>query len=159
MLRLEMRAVRAGAGIALATAVTTALAATAIAASPLQLVVAPASGHRSTTFTVHFVAPAASGIYGTTTHGYSLVATGPRQRSGCTDSVALAPVASSAGEAMAVRLRPARGQRWCGGRFTGHVDESSRPNCGPPVAERSEFECPQFVLVDRIGDFRFKVAK
>jgi hypothetical protein len=136
----------------------------ALAATGTALPVAPARGHLHTTFTVDFTAPNASGSFGGQTRSYELSATPLHAGRGCIDSVSMAPDATSAGEAIAVVLRPRHlGGRWCAGTYTGSVVEVGHATCGPIVAQHTDPDgvaCPQYVAVlDRIGSFRFRVVR
>ena len=166
-----MRGVRTVIVPAAIAAATAALLLPATLAAQAQQVptlrVTPRSGTVRTTFTVHFKAPVASGTDGSTFHSYELSATGPKGAAHCVDQVNMSPVATSAGEAMAVHLKPAQfGGTWCVGKYTGEVLETSRPQCGPPVASADGdfIICPQvepnprFLMVaSELGKFSFRV--
>jgi hypothetical protein len=155
-----MRGLR-GVGVVLAAGITAAVAAAASATStvPPRLPVTPASGHLHTRFTVHFTAPSPSGQSGGQNHAYRLIASPAHRRSGCIDSVSMAPTASSAGEAMAVRLRPRRlGGRWCAERYAGRVTETVEPAC-QPIMQRRTAVCPQYIALITIGRFSFRVRR
>jgi hypothetical protein len=130
-----------------------------------KLGVAPSAGVGTTTFTVRFTAPNASGSTGTAglSHRYSVTATGPQGASGCVDSLALAPLASRPGQRVAVRLAPGRlGGQWCAGRWSGRVVEMSRPICGPiPAgsARSAMVACPMFIVIRWLGVFDFRVGR
>lgn len=144
------------------TAVATGSALAALPNSAPKLRVTPASGDPTSTFTVVFRAPAASGRSGSfgLLRRYELSASGPAGASGCVDSRSLDPTAARAGQMLHVKLRPAAGGAgWCLGEWSGVVNEVGLPDCGPVVARTGMILCPQYIaLVDRIGRFSFRVG-
>ena len=136
--------------------------ATAAAGTAPTLAVSPPSGHARTTFTVHFTAPAPSGRSGTEARSYHLSAAPAKRRSGCVDSVAATPIATTANQAMAVRLAPRNvGGRWCTEKYTGEVTETIQPACSPilPGQTRRAIVCPQYIALVPIGTFSFRVTR
>jgi hypothetical protein len=122
-----------------------------------RLHVTPASGSATTVFTIHFDARQASGRSDGSMHAYTLNAAPQRPARGCVTAVTFTAYATAAGESLAIKLVPGRfGRRWCSGTYTGEVGETVGPGCGPvtdgPVA------CPMYVLLERIGTFRFTVS-
>jgi hypothetical protein len=127
------------------------------------LQVTPARGTPRTAFSVHFVAPVATGAYGGSDRSYALSAAPVTRSRGCITSVSLSPDVTTAGEAVSVKLDPARlGGRWCLARYSGTVDEIGRASCGPIVARgpADAMVCPQYeVVLARLGTFSFRVAR
>jgi hypothetical protein len=166
-------AVGAGAGVLVATASPAAAApgrtgspAAGWATSPAprraalavipRLRVTPASGRATTVFTIHFDARQPSGRSNGFMYAYTLNAAPQRPARGCATAVTFAPRATAAGQSLAVKLVPSRfGRHWCKGTYTGEVGETVGPGCGPvtdgPVA------CPMYMVLERIGTFRFTV--
>lgn len=123
-----------------------------------KLLVTPAAGGDHSVFTVHFIAKQRTGLYDGEAHTYSLTAGPVRYRSGCVDAVSLVPRPDADDEPMAVHLVPSEGgHQWCIGDYSGEVSETVGPGCGP-VATGSPTACPMFVVLERIGNFRFKVS-
>jgi hypothetical protein len=158
----RLRFLRAVAPITVAMGVAAGSALAALPISAPKLRVTPATGTPSSTFTVVFRAPAASGRSGSfgMLRRYELSASGPAGASGCVDSLSLAPTATRAGQWLHVKLRPAaRRAGWCPGEWSGAVNEVALPACGPVVARAGSVLCPQYIeLVDRIGRFAFSVG-
>jgi hypothetical protein len=139
--------------IALAVSVTAAFAAgTAVSVKPRR-------GGASTTFTISFRAPDATGVNGALER-YYLVQGSTRTRARCTSEFSLrAPASagapgSAAGTVLHVRVRPGTGAgHWCTGLFHGRIDEFAGPVC-----EKGKL-CPLFLVVIRqIGAFSFRVV-
>jgi hypothetical protein len=138
--------------------------ASATVTSVPKLRVSPASGKPGSTFTVHFTAHGPTGPSDGSSHYYELTSSGGRGKS-CLHSASMAPTVTRSNQAMAVKLSPAKlGGHWCTGTHSGSVTETVRPACGPIVAGpagaevREAIACPQFIMVDRIGTFSFKVS-
>jgi hypothetical protein len=156
-------ATRVGIPVAMAAAAAAVVWATvAIAATVPRLRVTPGKSGSRSAFTVYFTAPEPSGTHGGTAYRYSVsaaAAAGSRHR-GCVGTTTAAPVATRAGEAMAVGLRPSGGSRhWCLGRFHGAVTETISPMCTPAGSGHPQMFCPQFIAIRRLGTFAFDVRR
>lgn len=126
-------------------------AASAEAADGIRPHVSPASGSPSTTFTVSFVAPARTGVTGSTRLVDEVTVSNPATPSRCAASVTrVAPVARR-GELVHVALRPAAGMGWCAGGVTGKVLELQTAVCPPRSL------CPMYERLRALGTFTFSV--
>lgn len=130
-----VRGVRTGlTGVAIGlSAALVAVTAAIAAAMPAKVGVAPAKGASQAAFTVHFIAPNASGT--ANGHDYAYIVSASLQGPGtttCEQSVRVAPTITVARRTVKVMLRPHSGG-WCAGTYTGSVLETVRMNCGPPV--------------------------
>jgi hypothetical protein len=151
----------AGLAIMIATGPTAVIAVARAASPPPKLRVSPAAGHRRTVFTVHFTAPAKSGRAGVRSIAYRATVTGPAGATGCVASMTMQPVATSAGQSVAVGFNPRRrGGRWCAGAYTGQVTEIVMPSCGPPIVGAQMIVCPAVVAGQiPLGTFSFRVHR
>jgi hypothetical protein len=135
-----------GAAIVFVLAVANAGAATGIHVSP-------ASGAPSATFMVSFVVPTQTGVKGSVRTRDQVTASASATAGGCTGStLELAPVAAR-GSLVHVSLRPARGEHWCTGTFTGKVLELQTPVCPPRSL------CPMYERLRTLGTFSFSVRR
>jgi hypothetical protein len=118
------------------------------------LTVDPRTGNPLTTFTLRFIAPAATRRIGHSRFGYVLSLTsvgGP----GCLAARSIAVAAARRGELIPVTLDPRRlGGIWCLGSYTARVVEVETPVCAPGNM------CPQFVrVVGTVGSTTFRVVR
>ncbi|MGO9821576.1 MAG: hypothetical protein ACLPTJ_13115 [Solirubrobacteraceae bacterium] len=117
------------------------------------LSVTPASGGRTSVFTLRFVAPASTGVDGHSTISYTLGITGP-SGGRCAGSRSVPVPLAAKGERVAVALGPATlGGNWCVGTYRARVVELQRPVCAPGAV------CPQYIrVVAVIGNVTFRVT-
>jgi hypothetical protein len=115
--------------------------------------VTPASGHRTTVFTLRFVAPASAGADGYSTISYTLGITGPAG-GGCVGSHSVPVPLATKGAPVSVGLGPATlGVSWCPGTYRARVLELQRPVCAAGSA------CPQYIrVVGVVGTATFRVT-
>jgi hypothetical protein len=117
------------------------------------LSVTPATATPTTAVHFSFVAPAASGRFGSTDSVYTLSVVGPH-RGGCVSTTSRTLPAIARGQQVSATLDPGQlGGHWCPGTYTARVDELARPIC--PVGQA----CPQFVrLMATVGPATFRVT-
>jgi hypothetical protein len=99
-----------------------------------------------------FVAPAASGRFGSTASSYTLSVVGPHA-AGCVSTTSRTLPAVARGQQVSAVLDPGQlGGHWCTGTYTARIDELARPIC--PAGQA----CPQFVrLMATVGPATFRV--
>jgi len=124
------------------------------ARSPSRLSATPSAGSPTTTFSLRFTAPAASGRVGGSRLGYTLSLTGPGAVE-CIGARSLPVPATTRNAPTQIELAPGRlGGRWCAGTYTTRVVELETPVCAPGTM------CPQFVrLVGTVATARFRVKR
>jgi hypothetical protein len=118
-----------------------------------ELLVAPSSGHRGTTFTFTFKAPQSAGRHGSTRTEYTL-AVATRFRTGCLAERTVPVENAVKGADVTISLDPMKsGGLWCRGTYTARVTEVQMPYCSPGTM------CPQFVrVVATVGRTTFRVT-
>jgi hypothetical protein len=127
---------------------------TSTASSSIQsrLTVSPSTGAPTTTFTLHFNAPASSGKLGHTQLGYTVSLSGPAG-AGCLSARSVGLPTALKDTPILVALDPAKlGGTWCAGTHTARAVELQTPICSPGTM------CPDFIrVVGTVGTVTFRV--
>jgi hypothetical protein len=117
-----------------------------------RLTVLPSTGAPTTTFTLHFNAPASSGKLGQTQLGYTVGLSGPTG-AGCLSARSVELPTALKDTPIPVALDPAKlGGTWCAGTHTARVVELETPVCAPGTM------CPDYIrVVGTVGTATFRV--
>jgi hypothetical protein len=120
--------------------------------TPSRLTVSPSTGAPTTTFTLHFNAPASSGKLGQTRLGYTVSLSGPAG-AGCLSARSVGLPTALKDTPIPVALDPAKlGGTWCAGTHTARAVEVETPICSPGTM------CPDFIrVVGTVGTATFRV--
>jgi hypothetical protein len=125
---------------------------TASSSTQSRLTVSPSTGAPTTTFTLHFKAPASSGKLGHTQLGYTVSLSGPAG-AGCLSARSVGLPTALKDTPIPVVLDPAKlGRTWCTGTHTARAVELQTPICSPGTM------CPDFIrVVGTVGTVTFRV--
>jgi hypothetical protein len=120
--------------------------------TPSRLTVSPSTGAPTTTFTLHFNAPASSRSLGHTRLGYTVSLSGPAG-AGCLSARSVGLPTALKDTPIPVALDPAKlGGTWCAGTHTARAVEVETPICSPGTM------CPDFIrVVGTVGSATFRV--